>query len=120
LEHVFQRNYRTGKYKTAVNPFSTGREGKSCSIFSGPEGTGALGLALAYAQYISCNNRSETDSCGTCPSCHKYRKLAHPDLHFVFPVFNSPKYKNPVSDDFIKEWREMVLKNHYFNLRPVA
>ena len=85
-------------------------------LFSGHEGTGALGLALAYAQYISCSNRNETDSCGTCPSCHKYQKLAHPDLHFVFPVFNSPKYKNPVSDDFIKEWREMVLKNHYFSL----
>ena len=85
-------------------------------LFSGHEGTGALGLALAYAQYISCSNRSETDSCGTCPSCHKYMKLIHPDLHFVFPVFNSPKYKNPVSDDFIKEWRALVLKNHYFNL----
>ena len=85
-------------------------------MFSGPEGTGALGLALAYAQYISCRNRSETDSCGTCPSCYKYQKLAHPDLHFVFPVFNSPKYKNPVSDDFIKEWREIVLKNHYFSM----
>ena len=85
-------------------------------LFAGPEGTGKLGLALAYAQYISCRNRTATDSCGTCPSCHKYQKLAHPDLHFVFPVFNSPKFKNPVSDDFIKEWREMVLKNHYFNL----
>ncbi len=85
-------------------------------LFAGPEGTGKLGLALAYAQYISCRNRTETDSCGTCPSCHKYQKLAHPDLHFVFPVFNSPKFKNPVSDDFIKEWREMVLKNHYFDL----
>ncbi|MBN1986481.1 MAG: DNA polymerase III subunit delta [Prolixibacteraceae bacterium] len=85
-------------------------------LFAGQEGTGKLGLALAYAQYISCRNRGETDSCGTCPSCHKYQKLAHPDLHFVFPVFNSPKIKNPVSDDFIKEWREMVLKNHYFDL----
>ncbi len=85
-------------------------------LFAGPEGTGKLGLALAYAQYISCKNRSETDSCGTCPSCRKYQKLAHPDLHFVFPVFNSKKLKNPVSDDFIRDWREMVLKNHYFNL----
>lgn len=85
-------------------------------LFAGPEGTGKLGLALAYAQYISCRNRTDTDSCGTCPSCHKYQKLAHPDLHFVFPVYNSTKIKNPVSDDFIKEWREMVLKNHYFNL----
>ncbi len=85
-------------------------------LFSGPEGTGKLALAIAYAQYISCHNRTETDSCGVCPSCHKYQKLAHPDLHFVFPVFNSPKVKNPVSDDFLKEWREMVSKNPYFNL----
>ncbi|MDR2910357.1 MAG: DNA polymerase III subunit delta [Bacteroidales bacterium] len=85
-------------------------------LFLGHEGTGALGLALAYAQYISCGNRGENDSCGTCPSCRKYKKLIHPDLHFVFPVFNSPKYKNPISDSFIKEWREMVLKSHYFSL----
>lgn len=85
-------------------------------LFAGPEGTGKLALAIAYAQYISCKNRSETDSCGVCPSCHKYQKLAHPDLHFVFPVFNTPKTKNPVSDDFLKEWRELVFKSPYFNL----
>jgi DNA polymerase-3 subunit delta' len=85
-------------------------------LFSGPEGTGKIAMAIAYAQYISCKNRTETDSCGVCPSCHKYGKLAHPDLHFVFPIFNSPKTKNPVSDDFISEWREMVLTNPYFNL----
>jgi DNA polymerase-3 subunit delta' len=85
-------------------------------LFSGPEGTGKLAMAIAYAQYISCKNRTEADSCGVCPSCHKYNKLAHPDLHFVFPIFNSPKTKNPVSDDFISEWREMVLKNPYFDL----
>ncbi len=85
-------------------------------LFSGPEGTGKLAMAIAYAQYISCKNRTETDSCGVCPSCRKYSKLAHPDLHFVFPIFNSPKTKNPVSDDFITEWREMVLRNPYFGL----
>jgi len=85
-------------------------------LFTGPEGTGKLAMAIAYAQYISCSDRSETDSCGKCPSCHKYQKLAHPDLHFVFPVFNSPKTKNPVSDDFINDWRTRVLDNPYFNL----
>ncbi len=85
-------------------------------LFSGPEGTGKLTMAIAYAQYISCKNRTDSDSCGVCTSCKKYNKLVHPDLHFVFPIFNSPKIKNPVSDDFIAEWREMVLNNPYFNL----
>jgi DNA polymerase-3 subunit delta' len=84
-------------------------------LFSGPSGTGKIGMAIAYAQYISCKNRSETDSCGVCSSCHKYNKLAHPDLHFVFPIFN-PKGQKPVSDDFLPQWREMVLKNPYFDL----
>ncbi len=85
-------------------------------LFSGAEGTGKLAMAIAYAQYISCQNRTETDSCGTCPSCHKYQNLAHPDLHFVFPIFNSPRFSKPVSDDFLPEWREMIQKSPYFNL----
>lgn len=85
-------------------------------LFSGHSGTGKLAMALAYAQYISCKNRSETDSCGTCPSCHKYQKLAHPDLHFVFPIFNAKQFNKPVSDDFLPKWREKVLDNPYFQL----
>jgi DNA polymerase III subunit delta' len=85
-------------------------------LFSGPEGTGKLAMAIAYAQYISCKNRSGTDSCGVCPSCHKYGKLAHPDLHFVFPIFNTAKNSKPVSDDFLPQWREMVITDPYFDL----
>lgn len=85
-------------------------------LFSGSEGTGKVAMAIAYAQYISCKNRSETDSCGICPSCHKYQKLAHPDLHFVFPVFNSKKFNKPVSDDYLPNWRELIKKSPYFNL----
>lgn len=85
-------------------------------LFAGPSGTGKLALALAYAQYISCKNRSEDDSCGTCPSCHKYQKLAHPDLHFVFPIFNAKQFNKPVSDDFLPLWREKVLESPYFEL----
>ncbi len=85
-------------------------------LFSGAEGTGKLAMAIAYAQYISCHNRTETDSCGTCPSCHKYQNLAHPDLHFVFPIFNSPKFSKPTSDDFLPDWRKMIQENPYFNL----
>jgi DNA polymerase-3 subunit delta' len=85
-------------------------------LFAGPEGCGSMALALAYARYISCENRSESDSCGTCKSCVKYEKLIHPDLHFVFPVIKGKKATDPVSDNYIEEWREFVKKSPYFSL----
>jgi len=87
-------------------------------LFSGPEGSGSLALAIAYAQYISCEDKTEEDSCGECPSCNKYKKYIHPDLHFVFPVNTTEKVKKdgPVSDDFIFKWREMLLNNPYATL----
>jgi len=85
-------------------------------LLRGPEGVGKLGLAIAYAQYICCENRTETDSCGVCASCVKYRKLAHPDLHFVFPVIKPPGKTSVVCDDFIAEFRAMVLSDLYFGV----
>ncbi len=81
-------------------------------LFFGPEGVGKLALAIAYAQYINCENPSESDSCGQCSSCRKYEKLVHPDLHFVFPVVKLKP--DSVSDDHIEQWRELFLKNPYF------
>lgn len=80
-------------------------------IICGPEGVGKLPLALAYARYISCTNRTATDACGMCPACVKFSKLVHPDMHFVFPVVKSGR-----SDDYIVEWRRLVLNNPYFTL----
>jgi DNA polymerase-3 subunit delta' len=85
-------------------------------LFAGPAGSGKLALALAYAQYIACTNRQANDSCGECPSCKKFKKLIHPDLHFVFPVVKTPKFKEPVSDNFLDDWRMMIGKNPYFNI----
>lgn len=87
-------------------------------LFVGEEGSGNLSMAIAYAQYISCESKQEKDSCGVCSSCVKFNKLSHPDLHFVFPVAtNKSITKNPVSAKFIKEWRELVLeKNGYITL----
>jgi DNA polymerase III subunit delta' len=85
-------------------------------LFSGGEGCGSMALALAYARYINCENRSEHDSCGVCKSCVKYDKLIHPDLHFVFPVIKSKKFPDPVSDNYIGEWRDFVQKSPYFNI----
>jgi DNA polymerase-3 subunit delta' len=85
-------------------------------LLTGPEGCGSLALALAYAKYVSCENRSETDSCGTCKSCVKYEKMIHPDLHFVFPVTKNKKESEPVSDSYIEEWREFVKCSPYFTI----
>ncbi len=80
-------------------------------LFHGPEGTGKLAMALAYAQFISCTQRTETDSCGVCPSCIKYEKLAHPDLHFVFPVAGSSER----SEDHLPTWRTRLMQSPYLS-----
>lgn len=85
-------------------------------LFTGPEGCGSMALALAYARYVSCENRSDYDSCGTCKSCVKYEKLIHPDLHFVFPVIKGKKATDPVSDNYLEEWREFIKRSPYFTL----
>jgi len=86
-------------------------------LFLGPEGCGKLALAVAYAQYLACENRGKSDACGTCPSCLKYEKLIHPDLHFVYPVSTTKTIaKDPISNDFIQEWRSALLDNPYLSL----
>ena len=85
-------------------------------LFCGSEGIGKLPLAIAYARYLSCEHPSHEDACGTCPNCIKYNNLAHPDLHFVFPVIKK-KNKETTSDDYLAEWRELMKENPYFNLR---
>lgn len=83
-------------------------------LFLSPEGSGALPLAIAYAQYINCQNRTNTDSCGQCSSCRKYEKYIHPDLHFSYPFFASKDIKTSV--DVLEEWRNMLLNDPYFDL----
>jgi DNA polymerase III subunit delta' len=95
-------------------------------LLTGPEGCGSFALALAYAKYISCENRTGNDSCCICKSCVKYEKMIHPDLHFVFPVVKGKKVTDPVSDTFIEEWRTFVRMrpffsiNHWFNSLDVG
>ena len=93
------------------------KEGKiaHARLFCGPEGIGKLPLAIAYARYLSCQHPNDTDACGTCPNCIKFNKLAHPDLHFVFPVIKK-KAKDTTSDDYLTEWRELLNHTPYFNL----
>ena len=81
-------------------------------LLLGPEGSGALPLALSFAQYLLCEDKNSDDACGKCNACRKAAKLIHPDIHFSFPVIKT-KSEPPVSNDFIKEWRQAVLTNPY-------
>lgn len=65
---------------------------------------------------MNCTNRSETDACGHCPSCLKYDALAHPDLHFVFPIVSNKERKKEICDDYLPEWRSFLQKGSYFSL----
>jgi DNA polymerase III subunit delta' len=96
-------------------------------LFFGPEGNEKLALAIAYAQLINCTGVPHPlplpqgggvgeglDSCGVCPSCIKYQKLIHPDLHFIYPVATTKKVtKKPKSIDFIEDWRTYLRENEY-------
>ncbi|TDO19290.1 DNA polymerase III subunit [Pedobacter duraquae] len=83
-------------------------------LFLSCDGSGALLLAIAYAQYINCLNRTPTDSCGVCSSCRKYERYIHPDLHFSYPFFASKDVKTAI--DVLDEWRSMLLQDPYTDL----
>ena len=86
-------------------------------LFVGPEGCGTLATAIAYAQFVLCNNNRYENNGGN-ESCNmKFQSLSHPDLHFVYPnVANEDVKSKPKSADFIVDWREFVLKNPYGSL----
>lgn len=86
-------------------------------LFVAPQGSGGLPMAIAYAQYVLCNNKYGENTGGVSHCNAMVEKLAHPDLHFVFPVNTTEKVKDhPVSNLFLKEWREFVQKSPYGTL----
>ena len=84
-------------------------------LFLGPEGSGALPLALAFAQYVGCENPKEGDACGICASCVKSSQLIHPDIHYSYPVIPRKAGDKPVSTDYGSEWREFIRQYPYGN-----
>ena len=78
-------------------------------LFVGMEGTLNLPLALAYATYLHCTNRTD-DGCGTCPACSKNSKFIHPDTHFVFPLSNvkGDKDEERFKAEIMKSWRSFL------------
>ncbi len=104
-------------------------------LFLGKEGSGALQLALAFAQYIVCKplppvvdlfaapepktqdpQPKTNDSCGICTACKKANELIHPDIHFSYPVISRKSGDKPISTDFINEWRAFINTNPYGNI----
>jgi DNA polymerase-3 subunit delta' len=85
-------------------------------LFSGPEGAGALPLAIAFAQFIACTQRTSEDSCGICPSCLKMKKLIHPDLHFSLPVNQEGSTDSLHTKPFLSAWREAFISNPWLGL----
>ena len=81
-------------------------------LFVGKEGSGALAMAIAYAQYILCHENFDKESCEI-----RCSKLGHPDLHFAFPVATTNAIKSrPVSNLFLQDWRDFIIQNPYANL----
>lgn len=91
------------------------KEGKiaQTQLFSGKMGYGNLPMALAFVQFVFCENKSETDSCGHCSSCKKVTDLQHPDLHFFFPVVQA---LSKTSSKHLSDWRDQLKENPYFDL----
>ena len=86
-------------------------------LFVGPEGSGTLPMAIAYAQYILCANTDAENSNGNEACNLKFNNFSHPDLHFAFPVTTNDKIKShPVSSHFLPEWRQLLKEQPYGNL----
>jgi DNA polymerase-3 subunit delta' len=86
-------------------------------LFVGPEGSGTLPMAIAYAQYILCSNTNSENIEGNAACNLKFQNFSHPDLHFVFPVASNNEVKShPVSANFLKDWREFITETPYGSL----
>lgn len=87
-------------------------------LFIGPEGSGTLPMAIAYAQYILCVNTNGENNTGKGACNLKFENLSHPDMHFVYPVTatDDVKGEHVVSANFLEHWRSFVKENPYASL----
>lgn len=86
-------------------------------LFVGPEGSGTLPMALAYAQYLLCKNVGGENLGGNQDCNKKFEHLNHPDLHFAFPVATSESVSShPVSNHYMSAWRTFLSEQPYGNL----
>ena len=80
-------------------------------MLCGPVGSGKLALAIAFGCQLLDDGKPSSKA--------MLQKLEHPDLHFTYPTIKLPSMKSdykPVSDDFAKEWHELVMQSPYFTM----
>lgn len=82
-------------------------------LFLGSEGVGKLTMALAFAQYLNCEQVTDEDSCGTCSSCVKASKFAHPDIYYTYPTIGG----KAMARESIEEWRNFLKEEAYFEYK---
>ena len=85
-------------------------------LFEGREGAGALALARAHAQYLTCEQPSSEDSCGQCSSCRAHAKVQHPDVHWCFPFFKADGQEKATSEPHQGTWREAMIEGAYLGV----
>ncbi len=106
-------------------------------LFLGKEGSGALPLALAFAQYIVSLPQASPvvedlfggmtalepapayihpNDIAAQTAYQRADQLIHPDLHFAYPVIPKKAGDKPVSSDYIQEWREFIKLYPYGNV----
>lgn len=78
-------------------------------LLHGPSGIGKFMLARTFSQYLHCQSpTADGEPCGRCPSCLQHENFNHVDSIYVFPVVKTEKLKEPVSDDYMTEFKEFV------------
>lgn len=107
-----------GQVDTKQHLLEIGKSGNipHSQLFLSQPGAGALALALAFTQYVVCENKSDNDSCGVCGACVKAQKMIHPDIHYTYPIIAKKPSPHPsLSTDYIAEWRKEIIANPYIN-----
>lgn len=93
----------------------------STMMLCGPLGSGKMALAMAFASYLLGERDGATSLLTDLMAIRNAEAMLknweHPDLHFTYPVIKpagmSADHKM-ISDDFTREWHEMIAESQYF------
>lgn len=87
-------------------------------LFNGPVGGGGLAMALSFATYLLCENKTDSDACGACPNCQKMDRMVHPDVHFIYPKPSASKSTDyeKIQAETMKKWRVFAKEHPYASI----